>query len=185
MCVREIFLLTENAHMPDVKKDLGECEARHVVLPYFLPLTFIQYACATVSESVGKKRDQCDRFAKRIYIKWKNFRILQRRYEILRLPYHATTASNLFGQCTQENSRVEENICSEKRPIKLLFSSSQASEGPLACFAACPGFLRASASQPLLLQNNFGQRGKNQCNIDALQKIATIFKVFSKKEKIM
>ena len=115
--------------MPDVKKDLGECEARHVVLPYFLPLTFIQYACATVSESVGKKRDQCDRFAKRIYIKWKNFRILQRRYEILRLPYHAT-ASNLFGQCTQENSRVEENICSEKRPIKLLFSSSQA-KGPL------------------------------------------------------
>ena len=104
--------------------------------------------------------------------------------QILSLPLlGSATASNLFGQCTQENSRVEENICSEKRPIKLLFSSSQASEGPLACFAACPGFLRASASQPLLLQNNFGQRGKNQCNIDALQKIATIFKVFSKKKK--
>ena len=51
--------------------------------------------------------------------------------QILSLPLlGSATASNLFGQCTQENSRVEENICSEKRPIKLLFSSSQA-KGPL------------------------------------------------------
>lgn len=63
--------------------------------------------------------------------------------QILSLPLlGSATASNLFGQCTQENSRVEENICSEKRPIKLLFSSSSSKRNraarrrALGCFAA-------------------------------------------------
>ena len=46
-------------------------------LDFYLHSMLTAWLAATVSESVGKKRDQCDRFAKRIYIKWKNFRILQ------------------------------------------------------------------------------------------------------------